>query len=172
MISLFIVVKAQNQRYIPVDENKSVQFIIQNFGFDVKGSFNGIKGVIEFDESNLSNATFQVTVNAATINTNNDIRDKHLKGAGYFDIANYPLIKIVSTRISKSSTPGFYVFFGKLSIKGKTSEIVFPFKTAIEKDGVRFTGEFKIKRKEFNVGGNSTVSNELILKLSVLAKKN
>jgi polyisoprenoid-binding protein YceI len=170
--SFLISTKFQNQKYIPIDENKSIQFIIQNFAFDVKGTFNGLTGLIEFDENNLSNAAFQASVNTATISTNNNARDKHLKGPDYFDVLKYPTIKIVSTKISKSVTPGYYVFFGKLSIKEKTSDIVFPFKFTAEKQGVRFTGDFKIKRKDFNVGGNSTISNELIVKLNVLAKKN
>jgi polyisoprenoid-binding protein YceI len=170
-ISFLITTKVQNSKYLPVDESKSVQFVIQNFGFDVKGTFNGLTGLIEFDENNLSNASFQASVNTATINTNNNTRDKHLKGADYFDVLKYPTIKISSTKISKSATPGYYVFFGTLSMKGKSSDIVFPFKFTTEKQGVRFTGDFKIKRKDFNVGGNSTVSNELIVKLNVLAKK-
>lgn len=164
--------QVQQQSFTLLDEDKSVQFIIQNFGFEVKGSFTGLTGIITFDENDLSNAVFQASVSAAKINTNNTTRDKHLKGADYFDVLKYPIIKINSTKILKSATPGYYVFYGQLTIKQKTANIIFPFTVTNEKNGLRFKGDFKVKRKDFNLGGNSTISNELIVKLSILAKRN
>lgn len=159
------------QNYSPADAPGSVKFVISNFGFDVDGSFGVLKGSILFDEKNLSRSVFNVTVQSATVNTGNQTRDKHLRGKDYFDVSGFPVIQLSSQKIEKSETPGFYVFYGKLLMKGVTKEIRFPFQAVAEKDGFRFTGSFSIKRRDFGVGGRSTVSNDVDIKLNVFAKK-
>jgi polyisoprenoid-binding protein YceI len=169
---LFLVFNSANaQTYSPVDESGAVKFIIVNLGFDVDGSLKGIKGKIVFDENNLAASSFDVTVETTTINTGNNTRDKHLRGKDYFDATVHPQLKITSLRVAKSVTAGYYVLFAKLTIKGVTKEISFPFKTTAENGGVRFTGSFKIKRRDFGVGGRNTISNDVDIKLNVFAKK-
>ena len=80
----------QAQSYIPSDKGSSVTFIIKNFGFSVNGSFKNLQGNIKFDPNSPETAVFMVTVDAATINTDNDSRDSHLKKEEYFDTAKYP----------------------------------------------------------------------------------
>lgn len=159
------------QSYLPVDDAAAVKFVIENLGFDVDGSFKGLKGKIVFDEGNLSASSFDVTIDAPTVNTGNNTRDKHLRGKDYFDVAAHAQIKITSTKIAKSVTPGYYVLFATLTLKGVSKDISFPFKAVAENNGLRFTGTFKIKRRDFGVGGRSTVSNDVEIKLNVFAKK-
>jgi polyisoprenoid-binding protein YceI len=170
-VALLISTSATAQQFTPVDERSSVQFIITNLGFDVTGSFTGLLGTILFDENNPGNSSVQVTVLAASVNTKNESRDKHLRGDDYFAVTKHPAIRIVSVRIAKSVTPGFYVFFGKLTLKGVTQEISFPFTAIPEAGAYRFKGEFNIKRRDFAVGGKNTISNDLKVKLDVLTKK-
>ena len=159
------------QSYSPADDAGAVKFVIGNFGFDVDGSFKGLKGKIIFDENNLSASSFDVTIDAATVNTGNNTRDKHLRGKDYFDVTTFPQIKLISERVARSVTPGYYVFFGKLSLKGVIQNISFPFKATVENGGIRFTGTFSVKRRDFGVGGRSTISNDVDIKLNVFAKK-
>lgn len=160
------------QSYSPVDNGSSVKFEIGNLGFDVEGTFKGLNGKMLFNEKDLASSFFHVSVNAGTINTENSTRDKHLKGESYFYVSRYPFITIVSTKLAKSTTPGYYVFFGKVTIKDKTQDISFPFTVTSIGDAYRFKAEFKIKRRDFDVGGKNTISNELKVKLDVLTKKN
>src|SRR6185312_15442470 len=64
----------------PLDQGSTIQFTIQNFGFDVNGSFSGLHGAINFDPQNLSNAGVDVDIDASSINTDNSTRDNHLRG--------------------------------------------------------------------------------------------
>ena len=171
LIFLLVTSFAPAQSFIPVERGSAVKFEINNLGFKVDGSFKDILGAIQFDEGNLAGSSFNVTVNSNTVNTNNSTRDKHLRGEDYFDVSAYPLIRIVSTRIAKSTTEGYFVFFGKLTIKGIDQDIVFPFKAVAEDGAFRFTGEFKIKRRDFNIGGTNSISNELKVVLDVLTEK-
>lgn len=162
--------KAGFAQYKPAGQGSSVQFVIENFGFDVNGSFKGINGTINFDPQNLSNAHFDVDIDAGTVNTDNSLRDSHLRGDSYFDVKNHPRIRLESTKI-EATKPGSYVITGKLTIKNSTQNISFPFTATPAADGYQFKGTFKINRKDFGVGGTSSISDELQVSLNIIAKK-
>lgn len=157
-------------QYKAVDQGSSVQFVIGNFGFDVNGSFKGIRGTINFDPQNLATAHFDVDIDAGTVNTDNSLRDSHLRGDSYFDVKNHPKIRLESTKV-EATKPGSFVITGRLTIKNTTQNIAFPFTATPTTDGYLFKGEFKIKRKDFGVGDTSTISDELEVLLNIIAKK-
>ncbi|HTH31952.1 MAG TPA: YceI family protein [Lacibacter sp.] len=170
-VALLLSLGIKAQQLIPVDQGSTVEFVISNLGFDVTGKLNGLKGAVLFDEKNLSASYFAVTVNAASIDTDNHTRDKHLRSSAYFYVIIYPQIRIQSVRMAKSVTPGYYVVFAKLTIKQTTKDISFPFTVTQEAGDYRFKGEFNISRRDFGVGGKNTISNDLKVKLNVLTKK-
>ena len=61
--------------------------------------------------------------------------------------------------------------FGKLTIKDHTQELSFPFSASSMAEGYQFDGEFKINRRDFKVGGSSTLSDNVVVTLRVFAKK-
>jgi polyisoprenoid-binding protein YceI len=165
-----IIGKPAGAQYKPVDDSSSVHFRIKNFGFGVTGSFTGLTGTIHFDPQHPADAAFDVSVNAVTINTDNDMRDDHLRAPAYFDVKNHPLIRIVSDKVTMSGKKEIFVFTGKLTIKDHTKDISFPFSTVAVDGGWRFKGVFTINRKDFGVGGTSTISDNLEVELNVMAK--
>ena len=167
-LALALIIKAQS--FTPLDENSSVKFKIRNFGFTVTGSFKGLKGTIGFDPNEPEKSAFDVTVDASSINTGIDMRDEHLRSESYFDVKNYPRIHFVSTRVTRSNREGTLFVFGNLTIKNTTKEISFPFTARPRNEGYAFSGEFRINRKDFDVGGSGTISNELLVNLEVIAK--
>jgi polyisoprenoid-binding protein YceI len=181
MLLLFGLLAAGHSpaQYKAVDQGSEIKFTIDNFGFGVDGSFKGLQGSIDFDPQNATAGHFDISVDAGTVNTDNSLRDSHLRNGGYFDVKNYPRIRLVSTRIEPSGKAGGYQFTGQLTIRNVTKEISFPF-TVSPADGsgttagsgsLRFSGSFKMKRKDFGVGGTSTISNELTVSLNVIATK-
>jgi polyisoprenoid-binding protein YceI len=157
------------QEYKPTDQGSAVEFVIKNFGLNTKGSFTGLGGNIKFDPANSAACTFDVSIDAASVNTDNDMRDGHLKKESYFDVEKYPRIKMVSTSITGSG--GKYTFNGTLTIRDKTKEISFPFIATPMGDDYIFKGSFTINRRDFEIGGGSTISNNCTVNLTVLAKK-
>lgn len=158
-------------QYKPVNQGSSLQFNIKNFGFNVTGSFTGLDGSINFDPQNLAAANFDVSINAASVNTDNSLRDHHLQGDSYFDVKNYPRIHFVSTGVNANGKNGAFNITGKLTIKKQTKIISFPFTAVPTNDGYLFKGTFTINRKDFDVGGTSTIANSLDVSLNILAKK-
>lgn len=66
-----------------------------------KGEFNNVDVALDGDIHNLEGLKIDVTVDASSINTNNEDRDGHLRSADFFDVENYPVIKISSDTIKK-----------------------------------------------------------------------
>jgi len=157
-------------QYKPAEQGSSVNFTIKNLGFGVDGTFKGLQGEITFDPANPAASAFDVTIDASTVNTDNSLRDGHLKGDSYFDVKNYPRIHFLSTKVSGGKN-GAYNITGKLTIKKTTRVISFPFTATPSNGGFVFKGTFNINRKDYDVGGTSTISDNLDVSLNILAKK-
>lgn len=165
-----MLLKAQN--YQPVDSLSSIQFSIKNFGINTEGILNGLKGSIRFNASDLKNASFAVAINPASVNTKNSARDNHLRKAEYLDVKQYPDIKFVSTQVSPSGQPNEYTMHGILTIKGISKELVILFKATVQPDGIWFTGNSKMNRRDFGVGSGSMVlADNMLITMRVFAKK-
>jgi len=170
-LSVIISVTTVKAQFKPTDQGSAVQFKIRNLGFGVNGSFTGLQGNIQFDPAHPDQCSFDVSVDAASVNTDNSMRDEHLKKKSYFDVKTYPRIRFQSTKILAANKAGAFVVSGKLTIKNKTREISFPFSATASQAGYIFKGSFRINRKDFQIGGSSTISDELELMLNISAEK-
>lgn len=160
----------QAQRIMqPVDANSKIGFNIRNFGMNTDGRLTGLKGSIVFDPANINTSFVDVSVNTSTIDTDNDKRDKHLRGTDYFNVAQYPTIRI-NGKPSLTKT-GSYVLTASLTIRGVSKQILIPFKATPQNGGWLFTGNFDINRLDFKVGKESMVLSDVVkVSLSIFAK--
>jgi polyisoprenoid-binding protein YceI len=155
----------------PVDADSRVHFVIKNFAIKTGGDFSGLKGSIKFDPANYAASSFDVTVDANTIDTDNSSRDGHLRKAEYFDVSTYKTLHFKSTKVVLSSISGRFFIYGNLTIKGVTKPVEFGFGATPKNGGYVFDGEFTINRRDFGVGGSSiSLSDNLTVSLSVFAK--
>jgi len=146
---------------------KEVTFKIKNAGLTVNGSFSDVKIDINYNSSSLSESTFKGTIQVKSVDTGISSRDKHLLKEEYFDTAKYPTMVFQSTSV-KSNSDGNLSVSGNLTIKGKTQKVAIPVK--VEKTGTknRFTGNLKINRLTYGVGGSSWVmADDLIINIDV-----
>ncbi len=147
-------------------EASGISFRIGNMRINtVSGTFNGMQGTVKFDTQDLAGSSFSVCIDAASVNTGNSRRDKHLKEDEYFDVERYPDICYVSDIISR--TDDGFITRGKLTIKGVTRIVSIPF----VKEGNTLRGSFSLNRLDYNVGeGVSTflVSNQVSLEITYI----
>lgn len=170
-VTAFIFSYAQTT-YTPVEAGSKVHFVIKNFGIKTGGNLSGIKGLIKFDPVNFSASGFDITVDANTINTDNEMRDSHLKESEYFDVEKYKTIHFISTKVVRSSKAGRFYVFGNLTIKNVTKPVEFAFGATLKNGGYIFDGQFEINRRDYGVGGSSiSMADNLKVSLSVFAKK-
>jgi polyisoprenoid-binding protein YceI len=170
-LALFVVSFVSAQSFAPVDSSSNVSFRIKNLGFNTTGSFSGLAGVITFNPVDPGGCSFDVHIDANTVNSGNDMRDKHLRAEDFFDVKNYPQIRFVSAKVTGTRKNGTLFVSGKLTMKGITKDVSFPFTAQPVEDGYLFNGAFSINRRDFKVGGGNTVSDNLTVLLKVVAKK-
>lgn len=173
LIAFLAAVFTHAQNYTPTDAGSKVKFVIKNFGINTSGTFDGVSGDITFDPANLSAANFTVSVDAASVDTDMNARDNHLRKAEYFDVEKFPKLIFKSSKVTKTNKEGYLYMFGTITIKGVSKEISFPFTHTAKDGGLLFEGEFKLNRRDFGVGGKSfSMSDELNVELKIFAKKN
>ena len=153
----------------PFSNGSSVHFKIKNFGISVDGSFSGLQGNIKFNPEDIDHAAFNISVDANTVNTENNLRDEHLRKETYFDVKKYPRISFASTKVTRTAQNGAFFIFGKLTIKNMTRDISFPFTAEASGTGYIFRGTFTMNRRDFDVGGSSIISDNLDVILNVVA---
>jgi polyisoprenoid-binding protein YceI len=145
--------------------------VIKNFGIKTGGDFKGLKGNIKFYPANPTASSFDVTVDAGTVDTDNESRDGHLKKEEYFDVEKYKTIEFKSTKVMFSKVAGRFYMYANVTIKGVTKPVEFGFAATAKNGGYVFDGEFQINRRDFGVGGTSvSMSDKLTVSLSVFAK--
>jgi polyisoprenoid-binding protein YceI len=88
----------------------------------VRGRFGAVTGTVQVDETNPANSKIDVTIDVASIDTRQEMRDNHLRSADFFDVENHPKLHFVSKKIEGDTTGEFHVV-GDLSIRGTTREI-------------------------------------------------
>ena len=102
----------------------TLRFSITHLGInDVEGSFKTIDATITSESEDLSNATVSFTAEAKSINTGSEMRDGHLQGEDFFDVAKHPTITFKSTSFTKIGD-GKYTVKGNLTMKGVTKPVV------------------------------------------------
>lgn len=169
ILSFPLVVEAQVLH--PVEAGSTVSFEIRNFGFTTKGSFGGLAGTIRFDLQHAEQAGFEVSIAAASINTGNRTRDRHLRSEDYFEVTRFPRITVKSESIRTIKSGSTYMLLGALTLKGITRKISIPFTVATADGALVFDGSFAVKRQDYQVGGGSlSMADSATIHLHIIAR--
>lgn len=148
-----------------VDFKISDGYSIKFKGTDAEGIFKTLSGSLSFDESNLANSKFAVTLAVASINTGNGMKNKHAKSDKWFDAEKYPTISFTSSKFLKNAAG--YQVLGSPEMHGTKKLISIPFTFASN----TFKGTFKVNRLDYGIGTmqgmSKKVSNEITIDLSV-----
>jgi polyisoprenoid-binding protein YceI len=152
---------------------------------NVKGSFDKHSGTVDINDKDITKSKVEVTIDTASINTNVQKRDEHLRSADFFDVAKYPTMTFVSKKVAKAGKDKLKVT-GDLTLHGVTRQVV------LDMDGLAkeskdpwgnirrgATASTKINRKDFGLVWNAaletggvTVGEEvaIILEIEMIKK--
>lgn len=124
LIALSLGLKAQTKWVIdPI--HSSVNFNIEHLVIsEVEGKFKTYNGTISAAKPDLTDAVIDFSVDVNSIDTDNEMRDKHLIAADFFDAEKYPKMTFKSTSLKKVSG-NKYVLNGNLTIRGITKPAKF-----------------------------------------------
>ncbi|GGA69283.1 polyisoprenoid-binding protein [Edaphobacter acidisoli] len=131
-------------------------FSIKHMGVStVRGAISGVKGTVVWNSNDLSKSSVNATLDATTVNTNNDYRDKDLKSANFFNVEKYPTITFKSTSIKRAN--GKLQVTGDLTLAGVTKSVTLdvdgptaPQKGMGGKTVIGLSATGTIKRSDFN----------------------
>src|SRR5665647_1497344 len=152
--SAFTFIHSQDWK---IADSASVKFD----GGDPSGEFSGLKGIVQFDDKDLANSKFDATIDVASINTGNGMKNTHAKSEKWFDAAKYPTIRFTSSSIAKSASG--YEAKGILDMHGVQKEIVLPFNFA---DNI-FTGNLEVNRLDYNINTAEPAHGSATFKVSI-----
>lgn len=108
-----------------IDGNHSAaQFSVRHMGIStVRGAFTKMSGTVEYDAGNVEKSMIDVTIDAASVDTRVEARDKDLKSDHYFDVEKYPTLTFKSTKIEPAGA-GKLKATGDLTLHGVTKPVV------------------------------------------------
>ena len=105
--------------------HSSVHFRASHVGISALwGRFNDITGSFTYDAANIGASTISVNIDPASLDTNNEARDTHLKTSDYMDVEKFPEAGFVSTMIHDLGDGKVHVT-GNFTLHGVTKEIAF-----------------------------------------------
>lgn len=143
---------AQAAEYTQVlPQQSTIAFAYKQMGVAMDGRFKRFSSSLAFDPAKPANAKAAFDVDLASIDTGTAESDEEVAGKSWFNTKAFPKASFVSTSLKPLSNNRYEVS-GKLSIKGKTQDIVVPASfTPQGKSGV-FEGSFTIRRGDFSIG--------------------
>jgi polyisoprenoid-binding protein YceI len=126
----------------------------------VRGRFTTFSGSITADADGLTSVTG--TIDAASIDTNQEQRDTHLRSADFFEVETHPHITFASTRVEPAGDGRFRIV-GDLTIKGTTREVTLDAEVQGAgadpwgNDRVALEAKGEINRKDYGLNWNQAL---------------
>ena len=165
IIAFSVGAKAQVNWNIDASHSKLGFAVTHMMVSETEGKFKVYKGTVSSkSDLDFTDAKIEFTVDASSINTDDEKRDGHLKSPDFFDVAKYPEITFVSKSMKPGKIKGTYTLVGDLTVHGVTKPVTL---TAIgaskvvkdpygmERYAFKVTG--KLNRKDYGLTWNAAL---------------
>lgn len=101
----------------------TVEFVVRNLWYNVKGRFRTIEGSIVLDEDDIRRSSVNATIRADSIDTGNKRRDTHLLAPDFLDVEEFPEIQFISTSVARGRDRDSLDLEGTLIVRDKSIPI-------------------------------------------------
>lgn len=165
--------------------HSAAQFTVRHMGIsNVSGTFTKLSGTAVFNEKDITQSQVNASIDANSVDTRIDMRDKDLRSPNFFDVEKYPTIDFKSKRIAKNGDK--LQMIGDLTMHGTTREVTLdvegPTPEIVDSWGNPrrgFSAATSINRRDFNLmynnllkSGEAVVGDTVKIQLDVeLVKK-
>jgi polyisoprenoid-binding protein YceI len=159
LVGLALAAPAFAQDVYTIDAvHSQIGFRIRHLVAKTSGRFVKFTGAVKVDPKDIAKSSVEVSIDAASINTDNEARDKHLRSADFFDVEKFPTITFKSTAV-KEVEKGKLQITGDLTMHGVTKSITFPITNAGTRPGMKpgsvaagfIDGAVKLNRNDFGI---------------------
>jgi polyisoprenoid-binding protein YceI len=160
---------------LKVDTTKSsVSAVFKQMGVAVEARFTRFVAQIDFDAVRPDASKASVDLDVTSFDLGDPDYNREVLKKEWFNAAQFPKASFVSSKI-RANGPGKLEVSGKLTLKGKTTDVSFPM--TVKKEGAvqMFEGSLPIRRLVFSIGDGewkdtSMVADEVVIRFRVLAK--
>ena len=154
-------------------EKSSIEFSYSQMGVPMDGRFRKFSSQLSFDPAQPAAAKVALDVDLASIDTGTPELDTEAAGKDWFNLKSFPTARFVATGV-KPLGGNRYSVAGKLTIKGRSKDIVVPATFAAQANTGVFAGQFTIRRGDFAIGEGAwaafdIVANDVTVKFRVTA---
>lgn len=143
--------------------HSSIEFWVRHLMVaKVRGRFGAWQGTLEFDEENPTQAKVNVEIEANSIDTREEARDKHLRSADFLDVEKHPKLRFESTKVERRD-PKTYRVHGNLTVRDHSEPVVLDVeyggrvKDPWGGERVVFSARSSVDRKKYGLNWNQAL---------------
>lgn len=147
-----------------------------------EGKFEKVSGTVSLVGGKIEGGRITVAVEVASVKTDQEDLDRHLKSGDFFDAEHFPKATFTSTEIKGGGDPraasdkgATHTITGELELHGEKKTISFPATITVTADAVTGTAELAINRKDFKIvypgKPDDLIRDDVVLKLSLKAPR-
>jgi len=132
----------------------ALTFVSRQMGVPVDGSFGKYTARISFDPAKPEAGQAQIEVDLASIDTGSSDANDEVRGKAWFNVHDFPTAKFVSSGV-KALGGGHFQALGRMTIKGRSADLVAPFTARATGAAVVLEGSLPISRQQYGIGEGS-----------------
>ena len=154
-------------------DKSEIRFFSRQMGVNVEGRFRKWKANVDFRPKDLLKSKAEFEIDLGSIDLASEETETEAKRPRWFDVAKFPVATFQSTTM-KDLGGDRYEIAGKLTLKGTARDETIPIEVKKDAAGNSVaTGEFTIKRLEFNVGNGqwadpAVVADEVVVRVRMV----
>jgi polyisoprenoid-binding protein YceI len=153
----------------PDPYHTQVEFAAKHLGMmTVRGHFADVASTADIDPEHLETMRLEVTIQAASLKTHNEIRDNDVRSENFLDTENFPLMTFKSTAVEPAGEDR-YTVIGDLTIKDNTRPVALQmtklgeFNDPMMGHRIGYSGSAKINRKDFGLTFNPVLDGRFVV---------
>lgn len=175
-LSLALAAPAMAEEFILDKSHTAITFTVDHLGFSLThGKFTKYDAEINFDQEDPTKSTVNFTIQADSIDTGWEARDKHVRGPDFLNVDKHPEITFISTAVEKTGDDTA-TMTGDLTLNGTTKEVSFdvtmrklapsPFGKKLLTGG--FFAETTLDRTDYGISyGAGAIGNEIPIRVDL-----
>jgi polyisoprenoid-binding protein YceI len=142
----------------------------------VDGKFKKFTAQLDFDPAKPAAGNANLTIDTSSYDLGDESYNQQVRGKDWFDTAQFPNATFVSSAIASADGANQFKVTGKLTIKGKSQNVVVPVTVTQQGASQTFDGSLPIKRTQYDIGtgewkDTSVVADDVVIKFHIVAAR-
>jgi polyisoprenoid-binding protein YceI len=156
--------------------NSTVIATSKQMNVPVDGKFKKFTAQLDFDPAKPAAGSANLTIDTSSYDLGDESYNQQVRGKDWFDTAQFPNATFVSSAITSADGANRFKVTGKLTIKGKSQNVVVPVTVTQQGASQTFDGLLPIKRTQYDIGtgewkDTSVVADEVLIKFHIVAAR-